>query len=273
MNLNLLVFFCFSLLPMALHGHGDLHERIEEASKQIKTYPDSALLYFARGQLYLQHEDYKKSIKDFKFCKKLGLEDVQLEYNLASVYYAIRDYNTANDYLDKILNEDQQNVKALRLKGQTLLRQNRNEEAALAFENVINYAAKTLPENYIEASIAWENCNTSECKCLAGDIIYSGIETLGSLRIFYQRLVALSLAQGDYRSAIYYQSIIINQSNRKEWALYERALNYLLVDDFALAKNDLINARSSILRLKPRLRNHKATKDLLASINQKLSTL
>ena len=53
------------LLPSSF-AHGDLDERILEVTEEIKASQDSAYLYFKRGKLYFQHEEYEKSIADLK---------------------------------------------------------------------------------------------------------------------------------------------------------------------------------------------------------------
>ena len=254
--------------PSLMEAHGDLHERIEAVSKEIKSNPDSAFLYLKRGELYYQHEDYKKALRDFTKSKKLKYKDVRLEYDLASTQYRLGKNDKSINILNIILDEDKFHVKSHRLKGQILFEQGKYEASARAFEQVIEYAEKFLPENFIETSMAWEELDTDDSRCQAKDAIYAGIQNIGPLRIFYDRLIELNKKSGDLEKVIEYQTVIISQLQRKERAYFHRAQTYIEIGDDERAKGDLIMAQKSITLLNNRIRKQQIIRELESSIDE-----
>ncbi len=273
MNNRILFSIVLVLLSLNVYAHGDLHERIVAVTKEIKSNPDSAFLYLKRGELYFQHEEPKKSLKDYLKCQSLGYKSHRLDYSMASTHRDLGNLETANQILSNILAADHQHVRAHRLKGKVLMELEQFHEAALSFERVISYATGTLPENYLEASLAWEKCEDETHYCEAIETIENGISKLGNLPIFYNRLITLNRKIEDFGSVLYYQSLIIDQSQRKESGYYNRALTYRQIGDHEMAKQDLIRAKEAITSLKPRLKNQRATKVLLLKINNEIDEI
>lgn len=255
------------------YSHGDLHARIKAVSKEIKKSPDSAALYMKRGELYLQHEEFKRSLKDFNKCKNLGLDNTKLSYNLAVNYLRLRKYSKSLEVVNVIITDIPDHVKAYRLQGEVNLRQGHYLSAGKSFEKVIAYASETIPENFLEASYAYQMDNKKESRCKAVEILVQGTDELGPLNIFYDQLIILAEAEGEYESILYYQSKQIELANRKEWMLYERSLTYQKMGRVDKATDDLYSAKSAIESLKPRLQNQSATKNLNHKILNELSSL
>ena len=69
MRFKFLYILFFVLSNAVLNAHGDLHKRILNVTEEIQKNPDSANLYFKRGKLYYQHNNYINSLKDFKYSK------------------------------------------------------------------------------------------------------------------------------------------------------------------------------------------------------------
>jgi tetratricopeptide (TPR) repeat protein len=268
-----IVFIGVSLLTQTAHGHGDLHERIVATTQEIKSFPDSALLYLKRGELLYQHIEYKKSIRDFKKCSKLGLQSTKLLLGYAKSYEGLQKWEKALGFLDEILAVDEGDVRALRLHGQILMKMGKYKEAALSFEKVIQFADQTFTENYMEASLAWEKENSSEGKEKARKILLEGMDQLGELVVFYDRLVDLARRQGDYEAALFYQNKLVEKSNRKERAYYQRAQIQLEKGDISAARVDLQLATEAIEKLPSRLRNIKSIKELESDIQTLIQSL
>ena len=254
-------------------AHGELDQRIKEVSAEIKSNPDSAFLYLKRGELYYQHEEYKKSIQDFKKCSKLDYKGSRLLFGFAKSYERLEKITTSLDYVNHILANNANNVKALRLKGQLLFKMKKYSQAAHNFEKVVKYASKTIPENYLEISQAWEKSNDNNALQRASDCIKKGILDLGELQVFYIRLIELYLKFEDYDSALVYQSKILENSKRNERAFYSRVLIYLKAGNTITARSDLEMSLSAIHHLPERIKNNKAMKDLKSNVVQSLERL
>jgi len=266
-----LIIFASLFLTTLLTGHGDLHERIESISIAIKNNPDSAELYVIRGELYIQHDDYKHALKDYKKCKKLGIVNEHIEYNIALIYYKLRKFKKANKLLDKILTNDKQNIRAYRLQGQVYSNREDYENAAIAFQNVIKYAVPKIPENYFEASNAYAKCEGELMKNQAHKVIEEGIVELGELRTFYDRLIELNLKKRDYTTVLLYQNKIIDQADRKERAYYNRGLTYIEIGDTKKAEKDFRTANNHIMKLNSRIQNQFSVMELKKSISAQLN--
>lgn len=253
-----------------VYGHGDIHKRIKTTTVEIKANPDSAYLYLKRGELFLQHEAYKKGLKDFKKAQKLGWVDVRLDYAMANAYYKMNEFAKATNWTNRILDYDINYVKAHRLKGLSLFKSHEFKLAAQSFEDVIQLASERLPENYFEASLAWQKSKHEDAYQKSVDYILIGIDDLGPLISFYHQLVKLAQEQSDYKKVIDYQTQIIDLSDRKERAYYNRGLTYLAVEDHSLAQSDFLLAKKAIDLLNIRLQNQKPTKELIKLIHEKL---
>lgn len=273
MILRIFTFILIFISANFLYAHGDLHERIKKVSQEIKNHSDSAYLYLRRGELLFQHEDFKKSIRDFKTCAKLGLMSDRLEFGFAKSFEKMGKLEQSMDHLNQILTKEAKNVKALRIKGRILMKMERYAEAGSSFEEVIKYTDKTITENYLEASLAWEKSQEPEYSEKAINIIKTGILELGELMVFFDRLVELYLKEEDHKSALVYQSKIIEKSNRKERAYYKRALIYLDKGDQISAKSDLESSNQAIKHLPSRIKNNQAIIDLESDVYKLLKTL
>lgn len=257
-----IVSLCCISIVSAAHAHGDLHERIVKVTEEIKVHRDSAYLYVKRGELYYQHEEHKKALKDFAKAEKLGYSDLRLSYDSALALYRLRRSEAALQKIDAILAKAPDHVKAHRLKGQIHSETGDDERAAMSFERVIELASSRLPENYLDAAFAWMNTGTTAGRQKAIATVEKGILDLGPILTLLDGMVSICLENHDFDCAIKYQSEIIAQLERKEWALYERAVIYVQANHNEKAKRDLQAAEEAIGQLPVRLQQQTNTIEL-----------
>ena len=74
-KIKTLIFFMTLLISAAINAHGDLSDRIEEKTEEISKNPNNSELYYERGFLYQQHEEYDKSLVDYNKSRSLGNSD------------------------------------------------------------------------------------------------------------------------------------------------------------------------------------------------------
>jgi len=256
-----------------VNAHGDLHERIEAVSLVIDQFPDSLELYIVRGKLHFQHEDYENSLIDFKVCRSRNFTPQELLINEAKCLNALNNSEEALNSIDSFLDNDEGNVRALRVKGNILYKAKCYAEAATEYEKVINGASDTFTDNYTEAAEAWTQCGTKECYDNAIKILEKGTQKLGNLVVLHEKMVKLHIDNKQPEKAILAQSKIIEQLNRKENALYKRALIHVDNNQIAAAKKDLLAANNAIQQLPPRIKNNRATNELKNNIKSKLESL
>ena len=260
-----LSFFCDGYV----FAHGDLHKRILKVTDQIKASPDSAYLYFKRGKLYYQHESYKKSIKDLISSNRLGYNSSEQKLLFAKSYFKLEEYENSLAYSENILSADPENVSALKIKAETYLELKNFYESAETFEKVIKYATQTFPQNYIDASIAWELLKDDNGEKRAVSIIQKGIENLGQIISLYNRLIELSIKHKDYDFAITTQLKVLNFTARKEAIYYKLSELYVLNNNNNKALENLTHAKEQFYNLPLRLQNTPFMKELINNIKIK----
>jgi len=238
-----------------VQAHGDLHERIVATTQEIKQHPDSAYLYIKRAKLYHQHQAYRQSLKDVKKAKSLKYAEDEQQLLFAKNYLALGKLNKSLKYSESIIVKRPKNVAAINLKAQVLFEQKKYEQAALAFEDVIEFSSVALPENFIDASLAWSNVNTVKAMQNSFSVIDSGINELGKLVTFYTHLIELSINREDYESAIAHQKEMLALFQRKESVYYRLSQLYVLAEDFEHAEESLRQAKISFLKLPIRIQN------------------
>jgi tetratricopeptide (TPR) repeat protein len=251
---------------ICVHAHGDLDKRINLVSEEIKKTPDSAFLYYKRSQLYYQHSEFKKSLNDLKKSDKLGFDNDEKYFLYAKNYFKLNKYNLSLKHVRKILQNQPNHVKALQLVGKIYYAKRKFEKSAIAFENVIVNANKTLPENYIDASNSWYALKTETGILRAQQLLLKGIMKLGDNVVLYQTLISNAIDQKDYSFAIEYQKKVIEFSPRKERAYLKLAELQILKKDYLEAKLSLRNARNNYLKLPQRIKESNFMREFYSNI-------
>lgn len=274
MKKAIIIFFILNAVFIGqIFSHGDLGERIIAVSNEIKIAPDSAYLYVKRSKLYFQHEEYKRSIKDLDKSKILGYNSIEQKLLFAEVNLNLNAFEITLSYCEEILTNDPKNVRAIKVKAQTYLEQGQFQKSALAFEDVIHYSREKFPENYIDASRAWELLNDNLSYHRATEIVREGINKLGELISLYNRLIELAVKEKDYSAAIETQCIVIKLSPRKESAYYKLSELYLLNDNREKALVNLNLAKQHYNNLPARLQNTLYMNELIENIQSKEALL
>lgn len=267
----LCLLFCYSL--QQLPAHGDLHERIQQTTKEIKAQPDSAFLYFKRGKLLFQHEEYDKCLSDLKQARRLGHSSVFQQLLFAKTYHQLEDYPLALTHVDSILANDPVHVIAMKIKARIYFDQQQYLPAATTYECVIEHAYRTFPENYLDASMAWELLRTAEGKFRSVAIIEQGIQKLGPLISLYDALRDLHLRYRDYDRAQAVQQQIIQFSHRKEQAYFKASEIYVLQGRYPEAAAHLRLARQAIDQLPEHARHTESIVTLARQIEERSAKL
>ncbi|WP_121495515.1 tetratricopeptide repeat protein [Hanstruepera ponticola] len=274
MNLykRLIIVLCLCV-SASVFGHGDLHERILAVTEEIKKAPDSAFLYFKRGKLLFQHDDYESSIKDLEKSSKLGYNDIEQDLLFSKNYYEVGLYENALDKINALLQDDSHNVVFLKIKGRIYMKQEQYEMAANSFESVITYSSKTFPENYIECANAWVLTKVDSGFNKAIKILETGIDNLGNVISLLEEKISIQYNHANYELAIEDQKQIIKILNRKEHAYFDLARLYFANGDLDACKEALQNSNESVNDLPDRIKNTQNIRDLVSDINKLQSNL
>lgn len=265
---SLILFLLSFLFIQTSFGHGDLHERILLVSQEIKTHPDSASLYFKRAKLYFHHNEFDLSILDLDQAAHLGFHDPLIDLFYAKANQKLQKHDSALFYTNKILRNDTSNVNAIKIQAQVLFAQKDFTKSGIAYENLINKSRRTLPENYLNASMAWRNSSDEEEKINAYSIIDRGMNELGNLPVFFQRKKEFYLEDNLFEDALLIQDQIIELSVRKEIAFMEAAEIAIKMKNFSLANIYLKKSELALNKLPKRLKETTAMKMLKKAIEK-----
>tara|TARA_R110002111_G_scaffold111950_1_gene171696 strand:+ start:312 stop:1172 length:861 start_codon:yes stop_codon:yes gene_type:complete len=250
-------------------AHGDLLKRILSLTEEIKVHSDSANLYFKRGKLYYQHNDFNNSLEDFKSSQKLGFNSNEQYFFLAKNHSKLNHFNTSKRYIDKILKVQPNNVNAFKLLGQINFKKRKFKKSAWAYEKVIMFSKKTFPENYLDASKAWYALRTENGTERAQSLLIKGIKEMGDNIVLYHKLILINVDLGDYSSAIKFQKKVIDFSPRKERSYLKLANLQFLQENYTEAIKSLAIAKKYYSDLPSRIKNTKFMKEFYSELELK----
>jgi len=243
-----------------------LDERIAATTQEIEMTPDSAFLYFKRGKLYFEHQEYIEAITDLEDAKKLGYKDFYCDLVFAKSLQKMERYDKALQYVNEVLAKDGSKVIAIKIKADILFDQKKYKAAALEYEKVIEKSIRTLPENYIAASKSWELLQTEEGGKKSISILEKGIEDLGPLFSFYNRMIEIHISDSSYIAALQVQKQLINLSNRKETGYFKAAEICMLLKDKNKTEQYLNLSLEAIKKLPARIKGNKSMRELKLQI-------
>jgi len=258
----------FLLISSTIYAHEDLSLRIKEKTKEISKDSKNSKLYFDRGFLYQQHEEFCKALCDYLKSEDLGNTEQLLNYRKAEVCFSLTDYSTALQYVNQYLAVNSPDVKPQKLKAQILMKLTRHSEALDIYGLVIENTLDIRPEDIVEYSTIFLSIDSTD---YAGSInaIDMGLDMLGN------NIISLRLKKTDYlkksnqpEKVIEEYDALIVENHRKEFWYYKKAnylfeINRLPESDIALQQ-----AKASIRNLKPKIQNTPAVKDLIVQIEK-----
>ncbi|MCA0153219.1 tetratricopeptide repeat protein [Winogradskyella vincentii] len=269
---SLLILFSI-FVGINANAHGDLHKRILKVTEEIKQYPDSSYLYFKRGELYFQHNNFIKSHKDLMTSKRLGDDGDDVQFLLAKCNFELKKYRSSKRLVDKLIRKQPKNPVVIRLLADIYFERKKFIKSAEAYEDVIKYSNVTYPEYYIYASKAWYSTNSEEGVIKAQMILYQGIESLGNIMVLYNQLVSNYINFGDYSKAAEVQLKVIEISPRKERTYLKLACIQEMQKEYADAIISLKYAITHYESLPYRIKNAKFMKEFYSELNLKKQNL
>ena len=262
---------CFVSFSIYGFSHGDLDQRIINATTEIKEDPENATLYFKRGKLYFQHEEYKNSVLDLSTAETKGYNEAELYLFTSKSYFALNDLDNADKALKKFYAIDSQHIVAHKLEAQIEVARGNFQRSALLFEYVIDHANVTLPENYIDAASSWLATNTNDGLDKAITILKRGLSDIGPLYTLNLKIIDSYVEYKSYENAIEHLESIISSRKRKESSYYKLYELYTLLGNDISANQSLKNALKSWNMLPQRVKKNSAMIALHDNIQNKLT--
>lgn len=256
-----------------LFAHGELTARIAKKTEQISKDSSNGLLYYERGFLYQQHEEYDKALADFEKSETLGYKDKILYYRRADTYFILKKTSEALTAVDSYFEIDSIDIKIYKLKAQILIQDQKYEEALVSYDYVLKNTIDLRPEDFIEHANIILAIDPKNYK----DAISSmdlGLETTG------ENTLTLQLTKLDYQKAAGETEAVISQYNsfiaantRKESWYYQKAEYLASIERTQEANIALQQAKLAVQMLNPKFQQTPAIKKLINKINQLEKTL
>ena len=254
-------------------AHGDLDVRIVKATEDISKDPENKDLYFHRGKLYYQHEEYQKGILDFNTAVEKGDSSELINLFKSKCFFELGDYASAETEIKNFFSKNAHHVVAHNLHAKILFKQGDFHESALKYEYVIQKTIRPLPENYIDAANSWQTLEDEYSIDYAVKILKDGIENLGPIISLQHHLISILTQNKRYEEAISFQINIIENLNRKESGYYALHEIYLQNGDKDGALKALKDAEVAWNQLPQRLKKNSAMITLKQNILDKTNNL
>lgn len=256
-----------------LYAHGELATRIKEKTTQISKDPKNAQLFYERGYLYQQHEEYKKALKDFEKSETLGFKDKLLFYRRAETYLLIDKIEEALLAVEDYFKIDSIDIKIYKLKAQILIQDENFKEALISYRYVLKNTIDLRPEDFIEYATIILSIDATNYKD-AISTMDLGLEKTGEHTLTLQ-LKKLEYLQesGDSESALEIYNSFISKNKRKEMWYYRKAEYLATIQRNTEANIALQQAKLAIQQLNERFQNTPAIKKLITQINKLEKTL
>ena len=251
--------FCIIINSVA---HGDLDERIAAKTAAIKQTPNVAQLYYERGYLYQQHEEFQNALNDYLKADTLGFKLNILPFRKAEVYLQLRQFQQGLDCTKICLQHDSTDIKIHKLRGEIFTANQQYDEAIQAYSYVLAHTEDLRPENYIQLSESYI-LKDSTLLDSAIWVLDKGLEHLGqSVFILQQQKLNYLIQLGRKQEALTIYDGFIASSKRKENWYYQKAMYLFQIGKYKAARQALDNSKRAFLGLHPRLQRTKAMRAL-----------
>lgn len=270
MLIQKLIIYCSLLLLIGTtnsFAHGGLDKRIEAKTKAIAQDPNNQQLYFERGYLHQQHEDWDKALADYIHAQNLGFEDKIIAYRLAEIYLELALFESGLVCTERYMVNNPLDIKVYKLRAQLFFQLQQYDKAIAAYTYVLTETIDLRPENYIKLSRVYIE-KDSNLVDSALHTINKGLDNLGeSVFILQQEKLDLLQIKGKQNAILVQYDQLININLRKEQWYYQKAQYLFDQQEYkaALATNQ--QAKTAFEQLKPHLQQTKAMLRLLGSIH------
>jgi tetratricopeptide (TPR) repeat protein len=261
------------MVSLTVFAHGNLSIRIAEKTSELAKDSTNATLYFERGKLYQEHEEYDKAINDYLKSKTLGNTDKLIIYQLAEASYKKAAFDQALQYAAQFRHIDAADVKIHKLYAQIVFKLQRYDEAIKSYDLFFNMASDARPEDVIEFT---DMILTKDPNNYTGAIagINMGLDKIG-VHTFSLQLKKLELYEvsNQIEQAIDQYNYFILNNQRKEFWYYKKAKYLIKVNRLDEAQITIQQAKTAIALLGTKFQNTDSIKDLSKKIIQLETTI
>lgn len=254
------------LITSFIYAHGDLTKRIESKTQEISKDSKNPQLYFERGYLYEQHEEYKKALSDYLKSEELGNTTGVLHYRIAQTYYNSYNFSEALRSSKTCLEINSLDVKINKLHAQILIQQGDYLQALTYYDYFIENTIDIYPDDIIEYSKIFLAIDKDDYT-KAIEKIDTGLDKLGKDTFSLQltKLEYLKASKQLDRALEQYNYFILS-TNRNEFWYYKKAKYLFEQQKYQDSKIALQQAKTAIVLLNDKFQNTSSIKILKTNI-------
>ncbi len=260
-------FFSIILLILShliLVAHGDMHEQIQELTKQLEKQPENAVLYVQRGLLWQAHGSYIDAKDDFQKALNLNENLHLVHLHLGQAYLGQEKPDSALFSIQSYIAHFPNNAVGLLTRGEAYFDLEKYDLSAKDYETAIGLKGeKAAVQDYMSWAEAEKLTGGDAVACLE-----QGMDHLGNLITLQQKALDYEIQAQQYDQAVSRIETVLNGLQRKEVWLVKKAEVLLLAGDNVGAKEALEQAKFAIEYLKPRAKNTEAMKRLMSRIGE-----
>ncbi len=203
--------------------HGPVHEAIKRLTKKIEMHPDSANLYFSRGQYYVIDDDFNNAYCDYKIALKLAPEkEVFTQLLYAKLYNHFNKPRLAFFYVNQFLESHPNSNDGLITRASTYFLLGNEKSALIDIEKMLQQNFEAKPDYYYQISDAIIKHDSTEYQ-EAIHWLRKGEERLGFNIALKSKIIDILVRFKNHDEAINEIDSIINQLQRKEKWIIEKA--------------------------------------------------
>ncbi|MEE9304513.1 MAG: tetratricopeptide repeat protein [Thiotrichaceae bacterium] len=201
-------------LPLKVWSHGDVHQRIEVLSSKIAYQAEIALL-LERAQLLRSDGDFRDALVDYKRVLRAKPNNVDALYYAAKSALEVKQLTDAQSWAERFFAQvkDPTNrasrARAYQLFSDIYLAKGDSPKALFYFRESMTLQKNPDPDNWLRLADLELQQNGYD-KALA--TLKLALATSGTNISIQQKMVAISIAQKDYKTAVHYLDLQLVKS-------------------------------------------------------------
>lgn len=253
-------------------AHEAIERQISAVNIRMSAAPEDAELLLARGRLYLEHGEDKKGLDDLSRATTLEKNLADAWYWRANAEMHLGQFDTARQsnltFIALLQNTD--NTKAMARGylqcGDIQKSAKKPREAAACYQRAIASGGAS-PEQYLLYIDSLRSSNQSDA---ALEATVHALEAHGDLPQLLDAGIAIETGRKNYTAAIQWIDRALQQPNRHEYLLLQKAELQRLQHDETGAQQSLQAALAAINALPAAKRHNQATREIEHRIRQAL---
>lgn len=202
-------------------AHGELHDLIENISREIALKPRNPYLYLNRAELHRGHSDWDSALADLERAEALSNQWSLVHFARARLLLSAEWFQSAKVAADRFLEKEPDNLECLVVRARARVKLADPLGAADDYTRAIAVAEPPTPELYLERAKALAGAGAAYLdRALQG--LEEGLGKLGPLATLQLAAIDLELQQKRMDAALARVDKIMAQAPRKETWLARR---------------------------------------------------